>query len=172
MVAFLNRVCRFGARAELLETLEGRPRAVTSSSSTFPLVHAAAPPGSVDSLGSELEASEATLGESGSGPLTPDALGPALSVPHRDNEARRKEHRLRVHPPYPRPISSDDAHPEHLYTAALAQGTHVCPSGLQWRRGRIRMLDREKEDRDKFTRYFCSLDHIHCLGGFCVWMES
>lgn len=34
---FLNRVCKIGARAGLLEALEGRPRVVPFSFSTFPL---------------------------------------------------------------------------------------------------------------------------------------
>lgn len=158
---YLNRVRKFGARAELLETLEGRPRAIMFSFPTFALKCSASLQANLDSIGLK---------------FAPILVSSGRLGPHGDLDQIRKCHpdsrwtqSHTMTQGLEKGAQAESSNPYHPSADLLvqctpwatahsiqlgAQGTHMSLSGLQGRGSRTRMLDREEEAMDKFRNYF------------------
>lgn len=163
---FLNRVYRIGARAEPLEMLEGRWRIIIFSFLPFPLKCSASLQDNWDSIG--LEFAPILVSSGGLGlhdyleqirKWHPDSRG---TQPHSAVQCSETGAQAECVALSPLSWSPDTAHvPSSWMRHTCAQGTHLSPSGLLWRRGRTWMLHRGKIWTNSDSIY--SPDRIHYL---------
>lgn len=155
-----KRVRKFGARAELLETLEGTPKTITFSFPTFALKCSAFLQDNLDSIGLKFAPILVSSGRLGLHDLE------EIRKCHPDSRWTQSHTMTQGLEKGAQAESSNPYHPSAdllvqctpwatVHSIQLgAQGTHMSLSGLQGKGSRTRMLDRKEEAVDKFRNYF------------------